>query len=161
MNRVILVITFLVYQAVGINVMAFEKSISGQQLKQWSLVWGGDWRFGDYGVSVDNSGKARLMLFNTVNNENASGAGIVESQEGLYDRNAANEVRQALCDPSSQAGGGLILRRLTPRQCFWRRVKWTLRRRNDRAISGCCLKIYSIKSLRMRGLSIVISLSRV
>jgi hypothetical protein len=107
MNRVILVIAFLVYQAVGINVMAFEKSISGQQLKQWSLVWGGDWRFGDYGVSVDNSGKARLMLFNTVNNENASGAGIVESQEGLYDRNAANEVRQALCDPSSQAGRGL------------------------------------------------------
>ncbi|MEX3937855.1 hypothetical protein AB4Y32_40210, partial [Paraburkholderia phymatum] len=91
----------------GVNVMASGNTANGQQPKQWSLFWGGDWRAGDYVVSVDESGLARLTLFDTANNENAHGAGILEGSGDLYDRKAAEEVRQALCDPNSQAGRGL------------------------------------------------------
>ena len=83
----------------------YEKNV--RPAKAWSLLWGGDWRFGDYSISVDKSGVARLVLFDTANRDDASGAGVVEGRDGQYDKNAVIEIQQALCDASNQTGRGL------------------------------------------------------
>ena len=95
------------FQIAGVNIMANEISGGELQPRQWLMYWSGGWEFGDYGISINDAGRARLTLFSTTNESNAGGAGIVEAQEGLYDRDAANKVRLALCDPSNQAGRGL------------------------------------------------------
>lgn len=90
--------------------MAGQDFSSGQQPKAWSYSVGADWRFGVNGVSVDESGKAWLTSFDTINDDGPGGAGILEAREGTYSRQAAENVRAALCDPSNQAGRGLDVR---------------------------------------------------
>lgn len=105
MKKVFFLFLVLLLKFTGVHAMASENIETSQHPKQWSLFWGGDWRAGDYAISVDESELATLVLFDTANNENSQGAGILEGRQ--YDRAAAEEVRQVLCDKNNQAGRGI------------------------------------------------------
>lgn len=119
MKKVFPLFIIFVFQIAGINVMAEEGGGNDLKPRQWSMVWTGGWRFGDYGMSVDDTGMARLTLLSTSNRSDVSGAGIIEARDGLYDQNAANRVRLALCDSNSQAGRGLKVVVTDPAAMFW------------------------------------------
>jgi hypothetical protein len=110
MKQMISTSFFVILSVAGGDAMAGQNLSSGQQPNAWSYYVGADWRFGVNGVSVDESGKAWVTLFDTVNDGEPGGAGILEAREGTYRSQAAENVRAALCDPSNQAGRGLDVR---------------------------------------------------